>query len=72
MSNATALTDKFDRALLYATQVHGRQVRKGTSTPYAAQLLAVAATVLGYGGDEDLAIAALWQFRRRKRQAWLS
>ena len=59
MSNATALTDKFDRALLYATHVHGRQVRKGTSTPYVAHLLAVAATVLEYGGDEDLAIAAL-------------
>jgi (p)ppGpp synthase/HD superfamily hydrolase len=34
-------------------------VRKGTSTPYVAHLLAVAATVLEYGGDEDLAIAAL-------------
>jgi len=59
MSNATVLTDKFDRALLYATHVHGGQVRKGTSTPYVAHLLAVAATVLEYGGDEDLAIAAL-------------
>ena len=59
MSKATALTDRFDRALLYATHVHGGQVRKGTSTPYVAHLLAVAATVLEYGGDEDLAIAAL-------------
>ena len=59
MSNATVLTDRFDRALLYATHVHGGQVRKGTSTPYIAHLLAVAATVLEYGGDEDLAIAAL-------------
>src|ERR1700756_975155 len=42
-----------------ATYVHGGQVRKGTSTPYVAHLLAVAATVLEYGGDEDLAIAAL-------------
>ena len=57
--NATLLTDRFDRALLYATLVHGGQVRKGTSTPYIAHLLAVAATVLEYGGDEDLAIAAL-------------
>jgi (p)ppGpp synthase/HD superfamily hydrolase len=56
---ATVLTDRFDRALLYATHVHGGQVRKGTSTPYIAHLLAVAATVLEYGGDEDLAIAAL-------------
>lgn len=55
----TILTDRFDRALLYATHVHGGQVRKGTGTPYVAHLLAVAATVLEYGGDEDLAIAAL-------------
>ena len=59
MSKSTVLTDRFDRALLYATHVHGGQVRKGTSTPYVAHLLAVAATVLEYGGDEDLAVAAL-------------
>jgi (p)ppGpp synthase/HD superfamily hydrolase len=59
MSKATVLTDRFDRALLYATHVHGGQVRKETSTPYVAHLLAVAATVLEYGGDEELAIAAL-------------
>ena len=59
MTKATVLTDRFDRALLYATHVHGGQVRKGTTTPYVAHLLAVAATVLEYGGDEDLAIAAL-------------
>jgi len=59
VSKAIALTVRFDRALLYATHVHGGQVRKGTSTPYVAHLLAVAATVLEYGGDEDLAIAAL-------------
>jgi (p)ppGpp synthase/HD superfamily hydrolase len=58
MAISTVLTDRFDRALLYATHIHGGQ-RKGTSTPYVAHLLAVAATVLEYGGDEDLAIAAL-------------
>jgi (p)ppGpp synthase/HD superfamily hydrolase len=41
------------------THVHGGQVRKETSIPYIAHLLAVAAAVLEYGGDEDLAIAAL-------------
>jgi (p)ppGpp synthase/HD superfamily hydrolase len=56
--DATVLTDRFDRALIYATHVHGGQVRKGTSTPYVAHLLAVAATVLEYGGSEDMAIAA--------------
>src|SRR5678815_2987367 len=59
MGKAMVLTDRFDRALLYATHVHGGQVRKGTDTPYIAHLLAVAGTVLEYGGDEDLAIAAL-------------
>jgi hypothetical protein len=59
ISEATALTDRFDRALLYAAHVHGGQVRKGTPTPYIAHLLAVAATVLEYNGSEDMAIAAL-------------
>lgn len=59
MDRVTTLTDRFDRALLYAAHVHGGQVRKGTSIPYVAHLLAVSATVLEYGGDEDLAIAAL-------------
>jgi (p)ppGpp synthase/HD superfamily hydrolase len=53
------LGGRFDDALVYATHAHAGQVRKGTSTPYIAHLLAVAATVLEYGGDEDLAIAAL-------------
>ncbi|HEY8594842.1 MAG TPA: HD domain-containing protein [Devosiaceae bacterium] len=53
------LTDRFERALVYATQIHGGQVRKGTTVPYVAHLMAVSATVLEYGGDEDLAIAGL-------------
>jgi (p)ppGpp synthase/HD superfamily hydrolase len=59
MMDPTVLTDRFDRALLYATHVHGGQVRKATSIPYIAHLLAVAATVLEYNGSEDMAIAAL-------------
>jgi (p)ppGpp synthase/HD superfamily hydrolase len=59
MPAGTALTDRFDRALLYATHVHGGQVRKETTIPYIAHLLAVAATVLEYGGSEDMAIAGL-------------
>ena len=59
MHHVTVLTDRFDRALLYATHVHGGQVRKQTSIPYIAHLLAVAATVLEYGGTEDMAIAGL-------------
>jgi (p)ppGpp synthase/HD superfamily hydrolase len=53
------LTDRFDRAILYASQVHGGQTRKGTEVPYLAHLMAVAATVMEYGGDEDQIIAAL-------------
>jgi (p)ppGpp synthase/HD superfamily hydrolase len=59
MPHPTALTDRFDRALLYATHIHGGQLRKGTCVPYIAHLLAVAATVLEYDGSEDMAIAAL-------------
>ena len=59
VETATVLTDRFDRALLYATHVHGGQVRKGTSIPYVAHLMAVAATVLEYDGSEDMAIAGL-------------
>jgi (p)ppGpp synthase/HD superfamily hydrolase len=59
MPPPTPLTERFDRALLYATHVHGGQVRKGTAVPYIAHLMAVAATVLEYGGAEDVAIAAL-------------
>jgi (p)ppGpp synthase/HD superfamily hydrolase len=55
---ARPLTDRFDRALLYATHVHGGQVRKRITVPYVAHFLAVAATVLEYGGDEDMAIGA--------------
>jgi (p)ppGpp synthase/HD superfamily hydrolase len=59
MLKSTVLTDRFDRALLYATHVHGGQVRKKTVIPYVAHLLAVSATVLEYGGDEEQAIAGL-------------
>ena len=57
--HATRLTDRFDKALLYATHVHGGQARKGTPIPYIAHLLAVSATVLEYDGCEDMAIAGL-------------
>jgi (p)ppGpp synthase/HD superfamily hydrolase len=59
MVEPARLTERFERALVYACQIHGGQLRKGTTTPYIAHLLAVAATVLEYGGNEDLAIAGL-------------
>lgn len=53
------LSPRFVDALAYAIDAHGGQRRKGTDIPYTAHLLAVSALVLEYGGDEDLAIAAL-------------
>ena len=53
------LIDRFAEALAYAERLHRRQTRKGTGVPYVAHLLAVCATVLEWGSDEDTAIAAL-------------
>jgi len=50
---------RFADALVYATEVHAPQLRKGTNVPYVAHLLAVASLVLEDGGDDDEAIAAL-------------
>lgn len=53
------LTDRFSSALTFAEQLHRGQTRKGVATPYVAHLLAVTATVLEWGGNEDTAIGAL-------------
>jgi (p)ppGpp synthase/HD superfamily hydrolase len=53
------LTTRFQNALVFASQLHADQNRKGSSTPYIAHLLGVTALVLEAGGDEDQAIAAL-------------
>lgn len=53
------LTHRFDDALAFAAALHREQTRKGSGVPYLSHLLAVAALVLEYGGDEDQAIAAL-------------
>ncbi len=53
------LTNRFEDALVYATRLHTRQIRKGSGVPYVSHLLSVAALVLEDGGDEDEAIAAL-------------
>ncbi|MGE0353258.1 MAG: HD domain-containing protein [Gemmatimonadales bacterium] len=59
-TSAPRLSSRFEEALVYASQLHATQVRKGTSgTPYVAHLLGVASLVLEDGGDEDQAIAAL-------------
>src|SRR4051812_15548778 len=53
------LTERFDRALLLACEPPRRQLRKGTTIPYASHLLGVASLVLEMGGDETEAIGAL-------------
>ena len=53
------LTGRFEDALVYATQLHASQVRKGTDIPYVSHLLGVASLVIEAGGTEDEAIAAL-------------
>lgn len=53
------LTDRLAEAFTYAERLHRNQTRKGNDIPYVAHLMAVCATVLEWGGDEDVAIAAL-------------
>ena len=53
------LSDRFVEALVYATQLHASQVRKGSGIPYISHLLSVTALVLEDGGNENQAIAAL-------------
>jgi GTP pyrophosphokinase len=50
---------KFTRALDYAARVHSRQIRRKTERPYIGHLLSVTSIVIEYGGDEEMAIAAL-------------
>jgi (p)ppGpp synthase/HD superfamily hydrolase len=49
----------FIQALGYAARLHARQTRKRTERSYIGHLLSVTSIVIEYGGDEDMAIAAL-------------
>jgi GTP pyrophosphokinase len=53
------LSDRFEAALVYASQLHRTQLRKGSDTPYVAHLLGVASLVLEAGGTEEEVIGAL-------------
>ena len=55
----TPLSERFTRALTFATELHAEQVRKGSEVAYISHLMAVCALVIEHGGDEDEAIAAL-------------
>lgn len=58
-SGSWPLTQRFEDALVYATQAHAGVFRKETAVPYVSHLLAVCAMVLESGGTEDEGIAAL-------------
>jgi hypothetical protein len=53
------ISKQFDDALQFAAELHRKQTRKATTTPYISHLMAVAGLVMEFGGNEDQAIAAL-------------
>jgi (p)ppGpp synthase/HD superfamily hydrolase len=53
------LGPRFRKAFLFAAEKHASQARKASTVPYIAHLMGVASTVLEFGGNEDMAIAAL-------------
>src|SRR5437762_772952 len=55
----TALTERFDRAMARAAELHRGQMRKASNVPYISHPMAVAALVLEHMGTEAQAIAAL-------------
>ena len=54
-----SIEDRFSGAVAFASALHSGQQRKSSGGPYFSHLLAVAALVMGAGGDEDECIAAL-------------
>jgi (p)ppGpp synthase/HD superfamily hydrolase len=52
-------SDRLLEAMAAAAQIHGTQVRKGTTIPYLSHLLGACAIALDYGANEDEAIGAL-------------
>src|SRR5436305_13297809 len=53
------LSRQFEKALVYATRIHGGKLRKKTKIPYIAHILGVTAIAMEYGANETEAIAAL-------------
>jgi (p)ppGpp synthase/HD superfamily hydrolase len=58
-AKAVKLGPRFLRAFSFAAEKHAGQTRKASTIPYIAHLMGVASLVLEFGGDEDMAIAAL-------------
>ena len=59
IAQSPVLWPRLADAAAFAYHIHGEQRRKGTTIPYIAHLMSVAALVLEHGGDEDQAIAGL-------------
>jgi (p)ppGpp synthase/HD superfamily hydrolase len=53
------LSRQFEKALVYATRIHGGQLRKKTKIPYIGHILGVTAIALEYGANNTEAIGAL-------------
>ena len=53
------LTERFRKALIYASRLHGGKLRKKTRIPDIGHVLGVTAIALEYGASETEAIAAL-------------
>jgi (p)ppGpp synthase/HD superfamily hydrolase len=53
------LSKRYDEALVYASDLHRTQVRKGGDIPYLGHLLSVSSLVIEGGGTETQAIAGL-------------
>ena len=53
------LSRQFEKALTYATRIHGGRLRKKTRIPFIAHILGVVAIAMEYGANETEAIGAL-------------
>lgn len=53
------LGPRFREGFLFAAEKHSGQTRKASTIPYIAHLMGVASLALEFGGDQDMAIAAL-------------
>lgn len=56
---AGPLSERFDEAIAFASELHREQMRKIGRVPYLSHLLRVAGLALDFGASEDVAIAAL-------------
>lgn len=56
---AGPLSERFDEAIAFASDLHREQLRKIGRVPYLSHLLRVAGLALDFGASEDVAIAAL-------------